>query len=945
MRDYLYQKIKKVFDENNLIGTYYFNEGEYSEMIDYANHKCWDLLLNRNERYFPRIDYPIFFVILVQIAIHWKNNPKNDILHNDRGFWKYVSKIILGDDVSLDSKLYSAFTNIIFTLGKYQNLPVADSGQKYYATIMMHSFSPQSSIYSFFDLCYNIYKRDLDFGFTTDDLWLCDIVLMQLRNVLDGNYKEDKLVSIGSNAYSINIGLRSFVLNKNLSNEFLEFIKYTFFKINKLFNQETIDEKTRLDHHIIDWWKNKLEGEKLDKNTTFKKRIPTVSKQNITIRYQKRDDEVYLCVPSIRLEDNTNTMQLSIFVEGEKVYCHEMSTKHGELVFATKPIEFELNKLLQYSKFINIKIEIEESETIIFQSEKNKSTSLCREFILFDGEQEVFSQINKPTNYFLFSKDIDSLKETPEDLTTCGKNLYNIYPTAGETIIGKTKQVFFINKEKSSNLAENISLIGNIADVEWIFNNTHYTIYKNAIKLMIPESWNLKVLELRIVNKSYRLQDLDYEQIELDCYEYGLKALNLIPESSPTRMSLYSYEKEKILFEEKLILLPNLDIHFNAPFYYGDIERKVDIKNNDQIKELTWDKDQNEIIYPIHSGILLIKVPFLRWRINDKKWNYASLNRRIWYKDFIENGDLLEVECSKEDKDFSVFAQINDYKYQILRNQNGRFEIGRFIYANENNINISVFFSDGKNYFSLFNIATKELFITNPIICKNDTVYLNIQENFIGDKENEFLIIIRDQDKENLRKNVFVENIELGIFEENIYQVIIKIKNRNLFSGNEAYHTLFEENFIIGKLEKFRFKTKYILIESVFVRNGWIRPSKQYVIRDLVYIEPQDDENQSSIYYSGKLKIAGKDRPFINYLLNEKGEKEKINPIRIELRDKNSFWLECDYDKEDNLCNIGGLVYDNIKQEFCNINVHSHSHKITRYIPVDMFKFKEEEYV
>ena len=54
-----------------------------------------------------------------------------------------------------------------------------------------------------------------------------------------------------------------------------------FIKSIKFFNREFIDENTRLERYIVEWWKNKTESEKVSDQTTRKRRVPTVSKDNI----------------------------------------------------------------------------------------------------------------------------------------------------------------------------------------------------------------------------------------------------------------------------------------------------------------------------------------------------------------------------------------------------------------------------------------------------------------------------------------------------------------------------------------------------------------------------------------------------------------------------------------------------------------------------------------
>ena len=120
---------------------------------------------------------------------------------------------------------------------------------------------------------------------------------------------------------------------------------------------------------------------------------------------------LFFYIPSIRLDDGNSIVSLKVFVNEEQIFSQEIRTKRGELVVATKQVELELNDLLRYFDAKNLRVEIKENHTVIFDSERNKATSLNREFILFEGEKEVLSQINKPTNYFVYSKDIDALKK------------------------------------------------------------------------------------------------------------------------------------------------------------------------------------------------------------------------------------------------------------------------------------------------------------------------------------------------------------------------------------------------------------------------------------------------------------------------------------------------------------------------------------------------------
>jgi len=121
-------------------------------------------------------------------------------------------------------------------------------------------------------------------------------------------------------------------------------------QINKLFNREKISECTRLERYVVEWWRNKSKSEKLSDETAPKKRVSTVSKQNIVAKYIRNDNEVFLCIPSIRLDGDTNTMNLSVYVDGEQVYSEEMKTKRGELASYIEIYNEKVNDLLEKGK-------------------------------------------------------------------------------------------------------------------------------------------------------------------------------------------------------------------------------------------------------------------------------------------------------------------------------------------------------------------------------------------------------------------------------------------------------------------------------------------------------------------------------------------------------------------------------------------------------------------
>jgi hypothetical protein len=912
--------------EHKLIGNQDFTDEEYSAMVDVVGNLC------RNNS-FQKTDHKLIFLTLVEIAKRWKETENEDNNEENSGFWCFVFKTLTGID-EYNQSLYSQFTSLISEMGQRNQTSVVKTGKKYYATLMMHAFAPKKSIHSFFDLCYNVYKKDLDFDFTSDDEWLCEIVALQITSVLQNGYREDRAVSIGSSAYSIKIGLRSFALHEDLFQNFVQFIKDTFEQINKLFNREIIAEETRLQRYIVKWWKNKTEKEKVSDSTIRKKRITTVSKQNITTKYIRNEDKVLLCIPPIRLDNENDIMRLSVYINDEQHCSEDMRTKRGELVVSTKEKEFDLNDLLKYSESINIRVKITENEAILYDSKE----TLNREFILFEDEKEIFSQINKPSNYFVYSKNIDGLKSTPQELTTYSTNLYNIYPTAGENLTGTIKQVLFVDKAKVAKSSNTVCLLGNLPDIEWVLDDIHCLVYKDSVKLIVPENTNLKALELKIDSKTYKLDTLDYVLLENNAYMFGLLKLGLLKPNEPIELSLYSYEKGMTVLTEMLIVLSNLEIKFSNSVFYGNVERKITVSDSKSSNDFSWSNQDNEIICPLSDGNLLVKIPCLKWRIADKEWHNDIITRKLWHKDFLQNGDLLEIDTPKEDEEIKLFIKSDGQKTEIPKNQSGKFEIGRVIYANDNKKEIFVYLASETTKYDLFTISTKEHFVENPISYINGKVYWNVEDTFVGDKDNEFFLAIKSG-RNNFRNKISNKNSEIVSIYEDICKIQVKIKDKNIFSKDEKYDTVFEtDKFIIGNPKQFRFKNKCLKIEYVSSQfsndESWIRPQKDYGIYNLKFVE-ETDEGKAYEYYEGILGII-KDNVIscIEYMENENDESEKINPVRIELRSNNTFWLKAGYDKDNDFYNENLLLNTWKELSFRNIN----EHKV-----VNLYKFKELE--
>ena len=138
------------------------------------------------------------------------------------------------------------------------------------------------------------------------------------------------------------------------------------------------------------------------------------------------------------------------------------------------------------------------------------------------------------------------------------------------------------------------------------------------------------------------------------------------------------------------------------------------------------------------------------------------------------------------------------------------------------------------------------------------------------------------------------KNSEITNIYEDVCKIQVKIKDKNIFSKQDSYTTIFEDKLIVGKREQFRFYKKRIVLNSAncFNKNSIIFIPK-YFIDELQYVEEYEN-----VYYKGKLCVidtAGTTRT-LNTMENEKQTYDKTNPVRIELRDNSTLWLVAGYE-------------------------------------------------
>lgn len=902
LSEILKDKVHKAIAEQKFVGMVQYSEDEYQELLAYTSKYSRSFAVGNG--WFLNGEDEIHFTTLVEIAKRWKTADIDS--DEDNGFWAFVFSSI-GVNWLGEQKVYKAFTKLIIALSHRKNLLIADTAKKYYATIMMHAFVPYKSMSAFFDFVYNIFKKDLDFDYTDADMWICDTATEGFCAIAQSLGGKNVDVSIGSGVYGIKIGLRCMALGNETRECFTNLLDKVLYTINALYHGIELPENEYITCLIKNWWETKAEKDLSSGRTG---RVPATPKQNIVVKFVRKEEGVYLCVPPIRFASGEEPqLWLSIYSNNgaKPIVSKEIFTRRGEITVTSVQQNIELNDLLQDASEIKLRIAISENGKEIFNKEIEK------DFIIFDNEKELTNRILKAGNYFVYTLKIDDL-QAPTTISTIAKNLYNIYPTEGEILSSEQRQIFFTSQSDTSIISSKVRLIGESSICEWEYKDKHCKVFGNRINVFVPQNISVNGLELRIDGNCTLLSTIT-PIIENDCYIYDITGLIL--QRVPCELVLYSHLKERELIYDNIVSIQKLHIGFSKPVYFGADERQVRVSVGLHHKDLTWEIGDDIVACPLCKGRLNITIPQFKWRIDMRDWHYGPIRDVIWYKDYFNSGSVIEVQ-SPIDISTTKFYCIGDGAIQeIPQNAASRFEIGKYIFANEGRKVLAFFFKsiESDDRKEICETTTIEYFIQDPPFAVNDCKLQFIGDKaFVGGKKAYFNICLKriGRDEIRLKSTELVDGIMADI-DEGIYWIKVSVPSSGLFSSGEK--VLWEREFVFGDEDRIRLSSIVLKIKPICgigIGDFWKTNSNGYYITGLM-------RGDNSDTYSAKL-----------YYRSVRGERsdvcgfseccvEIISPIALRVLVKDAT---CNFVERLKCDSNGNLYSPQSQQQFFATNYH-----------------------
>ena len=858
--DTLKRKIDEAMQEK-FVGNFEFTEGELDSLFAI----CKKILISYELGDISNISSErdvYFFVAMVNAIKRWNSE--------EEGFWDWIAGELL-DLEHCPQKSYLYLTGLIKRLGRTKQILFLDNApKKYYATILVHAFAPQKSILSFFELCWEIYCNDLGQNYIeNDDIY--GIIANELRKKFDVESGEED-VELGSQVYSFRAGIKRLAVDATEVMESL--IRDTIGLIHKAFNGELLETSKYYNKIIKEWW---IEKESKFGYTLHRERKERVVSDYSAIKpkYILEDNNVKLMIPPIRLKKNFNFCPIiEVYFGEECLIRQEMYTFGSGLIMTTKPLVLNI----EAETIKKLRVEIVHCGDKIYSS-KN---TLMRDYILFKGNREIYTQECAPGNYSLFIDDneFDSLFQLPTNIKKQHADYYIFNATEGEVLKSEKRFILFVSEKQNRELWLSVEKKNSIT---YRHEGADYDVIDGDLKIAVLKDFEISDFVVHYEDSNYKLSEFS-NYIEGEIRYFNITELLSVCE--PQKLAVFKYSNNQIVCSVSVVKFHNIQIEFDKELYYGkDNYGQVRFKTERFDEITTFNINQEEISISVPDGELIFQVPVLKWKIDSGKWQTKEVPEGVWYKD-ITNASLLTIEApTRMGYTVGVSAQ---YLFRTEEDYNN-FKLGQTIYSSFSGSREAIVYIllENKTILPLTTIYMEEQFKKgyDPIeFIKPNKIFWAPANIYVGGKEDSFILQLKSNSEilQEINLDLNQKEILLDGLADGAYSLNVLLKPRGFLAKTKV---LFEKDIFIGDENVLRFKKKRLLISK------WLKSKRKvctYFVNNIAFVKEIGD----NIFYTASISTAPKGALIVLNNINQGyGKFSKNDPMVLRMRKGKKCWF------------------------------------------------------
>lgn len=855
--------IVKVFKKNPLVGDCALSEENFDKFYTTAK-RIIDTGVKVEKREYSISQHLQVVFVVVHLAKTWNANEESS-------FTRHVAMQFGYKDES--GRVWNVITdsiNLVFK--KYNKFFITRNGDRqFFETVMVHSFGPEDTWFSLFDLLFDFYTNNLDWQYYPSDP-IFDRLVDALNSRFCMSENEDEDIHISAGNYKLRVGIRRLVqLRPGYCAHLFELI---IKRMHKLVNHDAKEAKKYSSKLVDKWFATKVSSTR----TSFQKEELTdvlaakniaFDYSSINVKYVLLKNQVFLTVPSVRLKDDiSDKAYLQLYVDKKAYSKIELDVIGNELGKTIKYKSIPIQEFIS-GESIPLRVVLSYAGSVIYDSKHR----LEREVILFSYSNEISPYRVTKESYDVFVPDMSKLS-----LQNISFEKYN--DSLAKIFLHKN----YCLKYRGNTITEDYSEITDLRIISpSVFGGVCYK--KDYREYYIPEDdasvivyylphMNLKPYVVYINGRAYTLDDFK---------DTSAKNRAVIPISNvlekEVSILIENQEEDKVLFNQQYFKIKGFDFEFSKKCYIGNE------KDKDLFVNIQFDKTKRTIQFYENAESIDIEY--------EKGLICADIPRIIVDIIGLEEGNdkYIALDSLNEDTFIKVVNRTDE---------STKITIGNLEFVDSNLIGLGNIKEVLKDYIKdvaeiVLHTSTESIVIKKIVVrgifagritfeLRENRLFWDGGVNYIGNEIPDLKLIFR-------------KDLEEYVYYPVIGRSEVDICFGNTISDGDYFWKLFdlsddrllsEGECFLGNYDKIRFEGSTIQIDRVtedIEGASKLLKIKTVYIDNIKYIDTEYVPSEEGIYsvYSGRMywisKYGEKKSYSFNYNLGAK--KYKINPVKI----------------------------------------------------------------
>ena len=900
-------KVKRVFDEYSLLGSYQFSDRDSNELLIRCSLSMQKAMRGEKLDTFENEMLCLFMINKIK---------KRE--HKDEQFWEYIFEQLGSKAIGSanNQKAYHILTHALKKALKQNNRYFVDHGKKYYSTILAHAFSPETSLFALYSFLYHFYKDNLDWEFDENDEYT-DKMFEILRKRMAGESDKES-IRLSSKQYNIEIGLRILIIER--PKFMLGFFKKSLRNLDLLFSMGSIESESFEDTCFARWYYANQERILDSKKSYKRKNRETVTREeNIECRYiLVEGKDAALSMPNIRLSDDFKEQPYLIISWGNDERRVALETYGNEFGLKVEEKTVLLNSIFGSYKShdsFDINVKIVAGGRVIYDSKE----SLFRKALCFKGENET-RVTNCGEGQYVFC----TTNKTSLIITNCERNLipnacdYTYYVSISEGfVIEYNGEIMCVDRPNGSFGCQ--PSIKPAENSVFVYMDSEFSIFPDRFTMRIytDESVNPKSIQIKNNERIYSL-------IACNSRRFGSQILYELPIESEGfemhRFIVINNDIERTIFMLNYVIIKEYCCAYDKPFYFRNAEGRTAKMQLGKQVTIILDDNRYQLI-PFNGGAIRIEKPIVSWDIEGE-----ILSGAIWYENLPQGTDLNVLLPQGTQVSLIIGNEASK-----CRSDSGSLDIGNSVQSRNRNsprlpVELEILHECGHEQHKLFDVFYQPMFLNKPVFYMEDNIIKWNDAKFIG-PNNVKLHVSFSANRTEALSCVLKGGDEIVSREEiadGDYDYFVFIEPESIFSDRQLIDT---GTCFLGDKNATRFKNKKIKINKIREMDQTATYFETYNIKEM-YIEQlsfigMDDKFNNGVYpfYRGVAYYINNKNGEKTYFSDKEesnhiGMRYGLNPVYVHVVNDQFLIVGCRDDEIDDNQPPDGLYWD--KSRRCN---------------------------